>query len=181
MHISFPPTKVVPHGKTDLWQSTYYEPSINKSDGHALLYEVPKELTEWSASAHFTLKPINQFDQAGIIVFMDDLHWLKAGVESVDGHPKMSCVVTNGCSDWSTQPWSSTEHVWMRVSHIRQSFVVECKLSEEWEFIRITPNIIPSTAAAKVGVYCCAPTSTGMKTIFHSLTVSNDVTFKHHA
>lgn len=174
------PPQVTPAGGPDFWQSTYYDPPISKSDGHAVLYELPKGLTQWSATTQFTLKPVNQFDQAGIIVFIDALHWLKAGVESVDGHPKMSCVVTDGHSDWSTQPWSSAEHVWMRVSYIRQSFVVECKLDEDWEFIRITPRMFSNDAAVKVGVYCCAPTRKGMQSTFHSLTVSNNVTFKHH-
>ena len=171
---------MTPAGGTDFWQSTYYDPPINKSDGHAVLYKLPKGLTQWSATTQFTLKPVNQFDQAGIIVFIDALHWLKAGVESVDGHPKMSCVVTDGHSDWSTQPWSSGDQLWMRVSYIRQSFVVECKLAEDWEFIRITPRMFSNDAAVKVGVYCCAPTREGMQSTFHSLTVSNVVIFKHH-
>ena len=115
------------------------------------------------------------------MVFIDNCHWLKAGIENVDGQPKMSCVVTNGCSDWSTQPWSGAEHVWIRVSYTQHSFVVECKLGGKWEFIRITPQMCPSAAAVRVGVYCCAPTGGGMETTFHSLAVSNDTTFEHHA
>ena len=174
-------SQVIPTGKTDFWRKTYYNPPVDRSDGHALLCEVPAGLSQWSAQTEFTLKPINKYDQAGIMVFVDNCHWLKAGIENVNGQPKMSCVVTNGCSDWSTQPWSSAEHVWIRVSCIQQSFVVECKLGENWQFIRITPQLFPRATAVKVGVYCCAPTGAGMQTTFHSLAVSNDTTFKHHA
>ena len=165
--------QVVPAGKTDFWQKTFYDPPIEKSDGHALLHEVPAGLTQWTAQTQFTLKPINQFDQAGIIVFIDNFHWLKAGIENVDGQPKMSCVVTNGCSDWSTQPWNSAEHVWMRVSYTQKEFIVECKLGDRWEFIRKTPQMFQSATAVRVGVYCCAPTGAGMHTTFHSLAISS--------
>eukprot|EP00939_MAST-03C_sp_MAST-3C-sp1_P002699 g2699.t1 len=54
----------------------------------------------------FTLQPVSQFDQAGIMVRVDDDCWVKAGVEYTDGMPRLSCVVTNeGYSDWSTQVW----------------------------------------------------------------------------
>ena len=46
--------------------------------------------------------PTSQFDQAGLIIFKDPEHWLKTGIEFVDGHPKLSCVITNMYSDWST-------------------------------------------------------------------------------
>ena len=36
---------------------------------------------------------------------MDAGRWLKTGIEFVDGAPKLSCVVTNTFSDWSTQRW----------------------------------------------------------------------------
>ena len=50
----------------------------------------------------FTIKPTSQFDQAGLIIYKDSEHWLKTGIEYVDGHPKLSCVITNKYSDWST-------------------------------------------------------------------------------
>lgn len=53
-----------------------------------------------------------KFDQAGVIVYQDPDHWLKAGIEASDGQPRLSAVVTNTYSDWSTQvsvacvPWT---------------------------------------------------------------------------
>ena len=52
----------------------------------------------------FELTPVRQFDQGGLFVRFDKEHWIKAGIEVVDGTPRLSCVVTNGHSDWSTQP-----------------------------------------------------------------------------
>jgi hypothetical protein len=58
----------------------------------------------------FLLTPLNQFDQAGLIVHCNSECWVKTGLEYVDGKARLSCVVTNhGYSDWSTQPWPTFE------------------------------------------------------------------------
>jgi regulation of enolase protein 1 (concanavalin A-like superfamily) len=58
----------------------------------------------------FLLTPLNQFDQAGLIVHFNADCWVKTGLEYVDGKARLSCVVTNnGYSDWSTQPWPTFE------------------------------------------------------------------------
>ena len=57
----------------------------------------------------FTLHPRQQFDQAGCFVRYSPQVWLKCGIEYVDKAPKLSCVVTNTWSDWSTQPWHMDE------------------------------------------------------------------------
>ena len=41
------------------------------------------------------------FDQAGLMLYLDEKHWLKCGVELTDGDRFLSVVVTNGRSDWS--------------------------------------------------------------------------------
>jgi len=89
----------------------------------------------------FSLTPKSQFDQAGILIRLDKEHWIKAGIEVVDEQPRLSCVVTNGFSDWSTQPWS-VPAVKIRV-HVLPchggSYVVEAAPVEanDWTFIRI--------------------------------------------
>ena len=74
----------------------------------------------------FNVKPENQFDQGGIIVYRDPDTWLKTGIEVVDGVPRLSCVVTrHGFSDWSTQSWPATS-LTLRLSQTGNgSYVVE--------------------------------------------------------
>lgn len=48
------------------------------------------------------------------------------GIEVVDGEPRLSCVVTNKFSDWSTQPWTSNE-LCIRVHKLGESAVVEAQ------------------------------------------------------
>lgn len=96
---------VTPTPNLDYWSKTFYSPILIKHDGQCLLAEVAAA-TESTITTAFTLKPRAQFDQAGIMVLVDDNTWVKAGIEFTDGSPRLSCVVTNdGYSDWSTQRW----------------------------------------------------------------------------
>lgn len=36
------------------------------------------------------------------MIYVDDKHWLKAGIEYNDGQPMIGSVLTNGVSDWAT-------------------------------------------------------------------------------
>mmetsp|Transcript_58007 Transcript_58007/g.179901 ORF Transcript_58007/g.179901 Transcript_58007/m.179901 type:complete len:232 (-) Transcript_58007:104-799(-) len=95
--------EITPDTGRDYWARTYYTPPLIKSDAPALLAAVPSE-QEVTLEVSFTLRPVEQFDQAGVLVRVDEGTWAKAGIEYCDGAPRLSCVVTNGgFSDWSTQ------------------------------------------------------------------------------
>ena len=174
-----------PAAQTDFWQRTFYAPVIAKSDGVALLRQVPAGLEEWSAEVRFSLENAkHRFDQAGLMVFRDQTHWAKAGVEVVDGVPNMSCVVTSDASDWSLLPWRSLADVALRVSCVRNSLVFEYGgEGGEWKFYRISPRLPDGgdVRGVGVGMFCCAPKCAGMEAVFHSFSVSDSVSFGHHA
>ncbi|XP_013404649.1 regulation of enolase protein 1 isoform X2 [Lingula anatina] len=89
--------------KTDFWQKTYYEPLLVADNGHFLYLDVSQEKVVMETE--FEIKSSDQFDQCGLMVRTDTLHWIKCGIEYVDGHPGLGCVVTNDFSDWSKQDW----------------------------------------------------------------------------
>ena len=68
----------------------------------------------------FTLDPRRQFDQAGLVVRLDSEHWVKTGIEVVDGVPRLSCVVCNVYADWSTQVWAEPA-LRLRVHKVRKT------------------------------------------------------------
>ena len=140
-----------PAAKKDFWRKTYYCPLLVKDDG-AILYAALSLNTVYTVTTAFTLYAQSQFDQAGIVVRLDHEHWIKTGIEVVDGKARLSCVVTNGYSDWSTQPWEqepttsdSGNATMTRVEctirvHCRTegNFVVEsCRNGKDWELVRI--------------------------------------------
>eukprot|EP00949_MAST-11_sp_MAST-11-sp1_P005084 g5084.t1 len=120
---------VEPKPGLDYWSRTFYGPELLvKSDAPSLVAKVAPG-HEATLTTAFTLYPRAQFDQAGVMVLVEDgkegemgiSAWVKAGIEFTDGHPNLSCVCTNdGFSDWSTQrivcdAGTATPQVSMRV------------------------------------------------------------------
>ena len=203
---------LVSPGKGDYWQKTYYTPRHVADDGAALLKHLPVDLVpSWHAQVEFNISrnPGAQFDQAGLMVRFGPECWIKTGIEYVDDKPKMSCVVTNGFSDWSTQPWHSSS-ARMRLSQMGDggAYVVEAQPTESnkddrsaWHFIRICqlqPSLFSrnpkeeereETEAAekaallpspKAGIFTCCPTEQkGCTVTFRDFTIRSGVDFDH--
>ena len=85
-----------PPAYKDFWRKTYYDPVFVKDDGSALLATVPTDRAIMAETSFSIGDTTRQFDQAGIYVRIDSEHWLKTGIEIVDGKPRLSCVCTNG-------------------------------------------------------------------------------------
>ena len=67
------------------------------------------------------------------MVYFDEEHWLKTGIEVVDGIPRLSCVVTNKYSDWSTQPWKEL-NLRIRITQKGDgAYVVEAHINQKEE------------------------------------------------
>ena len=201
---------VKPPAKKDFWRKTYYEPILCKDDGPCLFATVPNNKPIMATTSFTIGGTTRQFDQAGLFVRLDSEHWLKAGIEIVDGKPRLSCVCCNVYSDWSTQNyWKETaEKVKIRL-HIlpNRGIVVEAweESTSSWTFIRIchlSTNMkmepdpladhetVTKAWAGKaapnghlyVGVFAACPEDqTGMTATFHDLSVVLGSTFKHHA
>jgi Protein of unknown function (DUF1349) len=152
---------VRPPSKSDFWRKTYYTPVLVKDDA-PFLYHSLQNNQDYTIETHFTLKAASQFDQAGVLIRASAQHWVKAGIEVVDNIPRLSCVVTNGYSDWSTQPWATGSENFLagdsdgdtgdeaqpnvlvvpecriRVHCLKSdSVVVEAWIGGKWEFVRI--------------------------------------------
>ena len=113
---------ITPTPNLDYWSKAFYEPLLIKNDAPCLLTRVAAD-AEATLTTAFTLKLRAQFDQAGIMVLVDENTWVKAGIEFTDGSPRLSCVVTNdGYSDWSTQRWPDWDATTQSTSiHVRLS------------------------------------------------------------
>lgn len=201
---------VKPPAKKDFWRKTYYDPILVKDDGPALFATVAVTKAIMAETTFTISSPPTQFDQAGILVRLDSDHWLKTGIEVVDGIPRLSCVCTNVYSDWSTQNYweEKAEKVRIRV-HIlpTRSIVVEAwdSRSNSWTFIRIAhlslntkcdpdplqehPNVTNSWRGKAapdghlyVGVFAACPEDqVGTSVIFHELKIVAGSSFKHDA
>eukprot|EP01113_Clastostelium_recurvatum_P048470 TRINITY_DN8834_c0_g1_i1.p1 TRINITY_DN8834_c0_g1~~TRINITY_DN8834_c0_g1_i1.p1 ORF type:complete len:289 (+),score=65.21 TRINITY_DN8834_c0_g1_i1:83-868(+) len=96
---------VYTNANTDFWQKTHY--GFRVDNGHLLYAEVEGDFI---ATTRMRWEPRNQYDQAGLMVRIDETSWLKTSVE-YEIPPetcKLGAVCTNmGYSDWSTQKFDS--------------------------------------------------------------------------
>ena len=138
----------------------------------------------------------------GLLVYLDDSHWIKCGIEYCDGHYRVSVVVTNLFSDWASRSWPSTAHgasIRIRLHKIafNSSFCIEFADagSTSFEFFRIChlsaqmnhSDIPPLSNAAtfetpfKIGPYSCSPTDQlGFQPRFSNFHSSATIQLSHH-
>ncbi|GIJ78190.1 hypothetical protein SAMN05443287_103174 [Micromonospora phaseoli] len=153
---------VEPGSGSDLWRHTSY--GFVHDDAPALLAPFPAGS---AVEVDFQLGWTGQFDQAGVLVRVDDRSWVKAGVEVSDGQPQVGAVVTRDFSDWSVAPvpdWAGRE-VTVRVSRAGDALTVRARVAgEPWRLVRLAPLAPEATASA--GPYCCSPSRGGLTVRF---------------
>jgi hypothetical protein len=149
---------------SDAWQKTSY--GFERESEHGLLR--PFEL-DTAVEVEFVADMSRQFDQAGVIVRVDEEHWVKAGAEYADGVLRLSTVVTDVYSDWSTAPvphWQDKK-VTIRASWAAGALSVRAKVEgEEFELIRLAPWSPHENAVVVAGPYLCAPERAGFTAEF---------------
>ncbi|WP_062136567.1 DUF1349 domain-containing protein [Demequina aestuarii] len=148
--------------ESDAWRTTSY--GFVHDDAHALLAPLgPREAVEVT----FVLDYKEQFDQAGVMIRVDETTWIKAGVEVSDGVAQVGAVVTHGVSDWSVAPvpeWVGRA-VTVRASRDGDAVTIRARADEEpWRLVRVAP--LSPTADARAGLFCCAPTRAGLAVRF---------------
>ncbi|MGS2618032.1 DUF1349 domain-containing protein [Micromonospora sp. LZ34] len=153
---------VEPAEGSDLWRHTSY--GFVHDDGSALLAPLPAGS---AVEVSFRLDYTEQFDQAGVLVRVDERNWVKAGVEVSDGQPQLGAVVTREVSDWSVAPvpeWVGRE-ITVRASRAGDALTVRARAGgEPWRLVRLAP--LAPEAAATAGPYCCSPTRGGLRVRF---------------
>ena len=85
--------------RTDYWRQTHYGFTVD--DGPFLYTRLGGD---FALTARLSAGYRAQFDQLGLMVRTGPEHWVKAGVEYMEGVRHVSAVVTHGRSDWSMQP-----------------------------------------------------------------------------
>jgi regulation of enolase protein 1 (concanavalin A-like superfamily) len=102
--------------RTDFWRKTFF--GYITDNGH--FFSVPVE-GGFTFQVRVNGQYAAQYDQAGLMVRLDEQHWMKCGTEFVDGSRNASVVFTHDFSDWSTLPdLSQSAPVWWR--HPQEGF-----------------------------------------------------------
>ena len=141
---------------TDLWQRTYYK--FRNDNAHMLQAETDEKEFSFTIKTEYNSR--NNYDQTGIVLYLDSENWIKASVEyGNEEFAYLGAVVTNnGYSDWSTTRISAQiKTMWFRLSRRGNDFCVESSTDgETFEHIRIC-HIFKANDMIKFGIYACSP------------------------
>ena len=141
--------------KTDFWQNTHY--GFQRDNGHCLFV---KQSGDFSVATRVEFQPQTQYDQCGLMVRVDEQHWIKTSTEyEHENLSRLGSVVTNlGYSDWATQDVSSgRREMWYRLSKCGPDFLIESSFDgQKWLQLRVT-HLQKIKAELEVGPYACSP------------------------
>lgn len=150
---------VVTAAKGDYWRKTFYGYSF--ATGHFLHHPVTGDFT---AEVRVKGQYKELYDQAGLMLWVDDETWVKCGVEHTDGRAVFSTVVTNGWSDWSVMPLPfDVSDIRVRLTRHAEAVRVQVQGPEGWILARLG-YLKPGNAT--VGPMCCSPTRAGFEVTF---------------
>ncbi len=151
--------------ETDFWRLTHY--GFVHDNGHVLAREVPGDFT---ATLTWEAPYAAAFDQAGVMLWLDAAHWIKAGIELTDGATHWGCVVTRERSDWSAvaAPGISGPQS-LRVTRVGGAVIVNYLTpGGHWQFLRLAD--FPE-GPLKLGLMACSPSRAGFEVVFSRFTV----------
>jgi len=159
--------EIITDAKTDFWRTTHY--GFIRDSGHFLGFETTGDFTaQVRVNADFR----ELYDQAGIMVRLNEETWLKAGIEYNDGMPMISSVLTQGTSDWAPCSFSGDPgDFWLRVTV--SDGVLRLQYSTDgvtWPLLRLAP--FPAAESYTVGPMCCTPERQGLRVKFSEWSLS---------
>lgn len=153
--------------KTDFWRETHY--GFTRDTGHFLGVATADGFT---ATIRIQGEFRSLYDQAGLMVRIDEKRWVKTGVEFTDGQAFLSTVVTDGKSDWSvSQAFKELEDFYIRVTLSNGAMRIQASRDGSfWPLLRLAPFPIADTY--QVGPTACTPERSGLVVRFSEFTIN---------
>lgn len=152
--------------KTDFWRDTLY--AFRRDSGHAFLVPIQGDFT-----AYLTFEGTYEtlYDQAGLMLRLDETVWLKAGIEYSDNVPNMSVVVTRGKSDWSTVALPSASGPQrLRLTRTGGDVILQFRNDDRrWQLLRVAE--FSDARELLIGPMACSPERAGFKARFTEFTI----------
>ncbi|NLX09864.1 MAG: DUF1349 domain-containing protein [Chloroflexi bacterium] len=152
--------------KTDFWRKTHY--GFVRDNGHFYYQEMSGNFTA-------TVEIIGQYntlyDQAGLMLRVDEANWIKCGIEYVNGVQHVSAVVTRDFSDWSVVPVAQNPSaLLLRVS--RDGDAVEVRYSLDGaNYIMLRLAHLTLEDRVMVGPMAASPDGDGFSVRFEGLKI----------
>jgi regulation of enolase protein 1 (concanavalin A-like superfamily) len=153
---------------TDFWRTTHY--GFVRDTGHVLGRTVDGD---FAVTTTFSGAYTDLYDQAGVMLRIDERNWIKTGIEYVDGEQLLSVVVTREVSDWSVvslpvAPGSVTIAVERTADTVTVRYGLDGAEPATMARLAYFPPAVPVFA----GVMCASPQGGGFTVTFDSLKIT---------
>ena len=153
-------------GKTDFWRKTH-DGGVRDS-GHFYYQAVTGD---FDVTARFSGDYAALYDQAGLMVRLDETIWLKCGIELFNGVQQASAVVTRETSDWSVVPLpSAPPAITFRVKRRGSTIEVHYTLPGGAETL-LRQATLTDAPTMHAGVMSCAPIGDGFASRFEDFQI----------
>lgn len=157
-------------GGTDFWRKTH--DSGIRDNGHLYFDRVE---SDFSATVEIGGEYRDQYDQAGLMVRLDEANWLKCGVELKDGIQYASVVVTRDWSDWSVVKLDRPASIWLRVQRRQSTLEVYFSLDGQ-TFQLLRQAFLTEASVLSVGPMIAAPKGDGFSAVFKDFSLRRNAT-----
>ncbi|RQO40216.1 DUF1349 domain-containing protein [Chryseobacterium sp. KBW03] len=154
--------------QSDYWRISHYGFTVDDAPFYYTTYG-----GEFEAKVKITGSYKARFDQMGLMLRTDKEHYIKAGVEFVDGKYNLSTVVTHNKSDWSVITLEKTPPaVWIKA--VRRLDAVEIFYSfDDKSYILMRNAPLQDNTPVMVGLMAACPDGNGFNAVFENFTVKH--------
>jgi uncharacterized protein len=151
---------------TDFWRLA----GVARDNGH---FYYQRQAGDFLIESKISGDYNTRYDQAGLMVRVDEAHWIKCGIEFFNSAQQASAVVTREFSDWSIVPLPNTpESLWFRMK--RQGTVIEIEYALDGTHYHLLRQAFFSVAEAiDVGLMCASPEGPGFSVTFEGVAIQS--------
>lgn len=154
--------------QSDYWRVSHYGFTVDDAPFYYTTYG-----GEFEAKVKITGSYKARFDQMGLMLRTDHEHYIKAGVEFVDGKYNLSTVVTHNKSDWSVITLEKTlPAIWIKA--VRRLDAVEILYSfDDKNYIMMRNAPFQDNIPVMVGLMAACPDGEGFNAVFENFRVKH--------
>lgn len=154
--------------KSDYWRISHYGFTVDDAPFYYALYG-----GEFEVKVKITGDYKSRFDQAGLMLRIDEQNYIKAGIEFVDGVYNLSTVVTHKTSDWSVIALEKpVPFIWIKA--VRRLDAVEVFYSFDDKTYTMMRNAwMQDNTPMMVGVMGACPDGDGFNVKFENFKVKH--------
>jgi len=150
---------------TDFWRTTHY--GFVRDTGH---FRHDRVSGDFVARVRIEGAYREQYDQAGLMLRLDERTWMKCGIEYVDGRQWASAVITRDLSDWSVVALEpEPPGLWIEVR--RTAEAVQVSFGEQAPDRLLRLGALTDAAALDVGVMAASPDGSGFEAVLRDFSV----------